>query len=256
MNKTVLQLGGILLVLAICAAGPWIILHRAQPALQESGANLQRQMTAVAALASVNAQLSNALIQARQNYLSPEQLRELARLRGEMGSLRQTTAEIENLRAANERARAQLAQSEAPPPPDPKTVLAHWRKEQLSNAGYAEPQAAVQTVLSAMIRNDPAALLASVTPLCRTNLTREQWTIHNPPDQEVAQATQTIADSLNLNNGFYVVGEGSPKEGFATVDVYFEGEGRARRFYMRNVAGQWKFDSLNGSWPGGTWSWP
>ncbi|HTA31786.1 MAG TPA: hypothetical protein VK731_14925, partial [Candidatus Cybelea sp.] len=183
MNTTVLKLGWLGFLLALGAAVPWQIWHRAQ--FQARAKNEELQAAAFKELATENARLSNAVAQAAIDSLSIEQFHELLRLRGEIGDLRREAAEIEKLRARNERAKAQLAKSATPPPPpDPEKVQAHWPKAQLAMAGYADPAAAVQTTLWAMTHNDANTLAAGVTSNANSRLTREQWYDHRPPAEE------------------------------------------------------------------------
>jgi hypothetical protein len=167
-------------------------------------------------------------------------------LRGEIGTLRQASNDVEKLRARNERLEEQLTNSAPPVPPDPRKILAHWPKEQLSMAGYSDPISAIRTVLWAISHNDPNAYFDSVTADAKKLLTREQWNNHAAAAEELANATQRFADSLAPDTGFDVVGQSSPAEGKATVEVYFEWEGRTRKFLMQQVSGDWKFDGLEG----------
>jgi len=250
MNAMMLKLGLLGALAAVVVAAPWQIGLRAQLQVRAKSEEFQRRAAGLEASATENARLSDLVAQAAKNSLSTEEFRELLRLRGEIGTLRQAVAEIEKLRARNERARAQLAKSATPPPPpDPSKVQAHWSKEQLSMAGYADPASAVQTTLWAMTRNDPNALAAGVTSNANSRLTREQWNKHGPPAEELASATQKIADSLSADTGFDVVGQEFPAVDQATVAVYFDGEGQTRKFFLQRVTSEWKFDSLGNAWP-------
>ena len=250
MNTTVFKLGWLAFPLALGAVVPWQIWHRAQLQVRAKNEELERQAAAFAELATENARLSNLVAQAANDSLSAEQFHELLRLRGDIGILRQAAAEIEKLRARNERAKAQLAKPAVPSAaPDPEKIQAHWPRAQLAMAGYADPAAAVETTLWAMTRNDPNALAASVTSNANSRLTREQWYNHGPPAEELASATQKIADSLTADTGFDVVAQEFPVQDQATVAVYFEGEGQTRKFCLQRITGEWKFDSLGNAWP-------
>jgi hypothetical protein len=250
MNATVLKLGLLGALLAVGVAAPWQIWRRAQLQVRAKSQEIQRQAAGFEASAAENERLSNLVAQAAKDSLSTEQFRELLRLRGEIGTLRQAVVEIEKLRARNERARERLAKSATPPPPpDPAKVQVHWTKDQLAMAGYADPASAVQTTLWAMTHNDPSAFAAGVTSNANSRLTREQWYNHGPPAEELASATQKIADSLSADTGFDVVGQEFPAEDQARVAVYFDGEGQTRKFFMQRVTGEWKFDSLGNAWP-------
>ena len=234
------------ILLGISVAVPWQIWRQGQLRARTKSEDLQRSEAAVAALAAENESLSNRVDLAAKDSLSIEQLRELLRLRGEIGTLRLASNEMEALRARNGRLEEQLTNPAPPVPPDPQKILAHWPKDQLSMAGYSDPVSAVRTVLWAISHNDPNAYFDSGTAYARKQLTREQWNTHGPAAEELAGATQRFADSLQPASGFDVVGQSSSADGKVTVQVYFEGEGRTRKFVMQQVAGDWKFDGLEG----------
>jgi hypothetical protein len=207
---------------------------------------LQRAAAALAVLDAENETLSHRADLAAKDLPSTEQFRDLLKLRGEIGTLRQASNEAAKLKARNARLEEQLTNSAPPVLPDPQKILAHWSREELSMAGYSEPIAAVRTVLWATSHNDPNLYFDSVTPDAKKLLTRENWYNHGPAAEELASATQRFADSLDSDTGFDVVGQSSPADGRATVEVYFEGEGRTRKFLMQQVSGDWKFDGLEG----------
>ena len=61
---------------------------------------------------------------------------------------------------------------------------------------------------------------------------------------------QKIADSLSPSSGFYLVGQDLGSQDQAILDVYFEGEGKTRKFALKKIGADWKFDNLgNGLWP-------
>jgi hypothetical protein len=89
-----------------------------------------------------------------------------------------------------------------------------------------------------------------VTPQAKTNLTREDWSNHGPPAEELAASTKLIADSLSPATGFYLVGQKLLSQDQAVLDVYFEGEGKTRTVALKRIGEEWKFDNLgNGTWP-------
>jgi hypothetical protein len=234
------------ILLGVSVAVPWHVWRQARLRARTKSEELQRGASALAVLDAENESLSNRAELAAKDSPSTEQFRELLKLRGEIGALRQASNDMEKLKARNARLEGQLTNSAPLLPPDPQKILAHWSKEQLSMAGYADPISAVSTVLWAISHNDPNAYFDSVTADARKLLTREQWNNHGPAAEELAGATQRFADSLESDTGFDVVGQSSQAGGKTTVEVYFEGEGRTRKFLMQQVSGDWKFDGLEG----------
>jgi hypothetical protein len=234
------------ILFGVSVAMPWQIWRQGQLRARTKSEDLQRGVAALAVLAAENASLSNRAGLAAKNSPSTEQFRDLLKLRGEIGTLRQASNDMAKLKVRNARLEEQLTNSVPPVLPDPQKILAHWSKEQLSMAGYTDPISAIRTVLWAINHNDPNAYSDSVTADARKLLTRENWNNHGPAAEELAGATQRFADSLASDTGFDVVGQSSPAEGKATVEVYFEGEGRTRKFLLQQVSGDWKFDGLEG----------
>ena len=242
-------------VVIASVAAPLAVQHSAQAKWRERNELLEQQAGRLAELSTENQRLSSLVAQAESSSLPSEQLRELLRLRGELGRLRQSMSEIAKLREANQQFLAgrtnPAERSGAPAPPEPQTVRAYWPKTQLALAGYADPGAALQTALWAMSRGDATALVASLTPEARSKLAREQdWLQHGTPGEELAAAARNIADSLNPCSGFYVVGQNFVSQDQAILDLYFEGEGKTRKAELKKIGDGWRFDNLgNGVWP-------
>jgi hypothetical protein len=254
MSLTALKAALVGAVVIASAAGPLAVRHWHQGKSRHRMEALRQQARQLAELAAENQRLSNLVAQTRSAALSKEQFRELLRLRGEIGRLRQAASEVDTLRAASRPLPAgQTSPQEPPPalpPPDPQKVQAYWPKSQLAQVGYSDPAAALQTALWAMSWGDPEALAASATPEAKTNLTRELWFQHGPPAEELAASTRLIAESLGPTTGFYVVGQRSESQDEAELEVYFQGEGKTRPFTLKKIGEEWKFDNLgNGIWP-------
>ena len=241
-------------VVAASVASPWVLQYSQRAKARDRDEILRRQAGRVTQLSAENQDLSNRLAQARSSALAHDQLRELLRLRGEIGPLRDAASEAARLRVENRPPPTARTGPDEPSPtpaaPDPRTVRAYWPKTQLNFAGYADPQSALKTALWAMTRDDPEALAASVTPEAKSALAREKWFDHGPPAEEIAAATKKIADSVNPSSGFYVVGQDLVSPEQSVLEVYFEGEGTTRKFALLKIGEEWKFDHLgDGSWP-------
>jgi RNA polymerase sigma factor (sigma-70 family) len=98
----------VLCALAIAGvAAPLAVHHRSQLQLGQKEQLLQRQADGLAQLASDNEQLSNQLAQANESLtLANDQLRELLKLRNEVGMLRQENSDLGKLRQQTEELRA------------------------------------------------------------------------------------------------------------------------------------------------------
>jgi hypothetical protein len=236
-------------VMAASVATPLALRHRAQAEWREKDALWRQQAGQLEAASAENRRLSDLVAQVKSSSsASNGQLGELLRLRGELGQLRQTVSEMDRLRAMNQQllaaASGSPAQSGAPSPPEGQTIQAYWPKAQLASAGYADAASALKTALWAMSRGDPDALAMSVTPEAKAALERQDWQDHKKPAEELADRGKWIADSLSPASGFYVVGQKLTAQDRAILDVHFEGEGKTRKFELKQVGGEWKLNAM------------
>ncbi len=231
------------------SVGTPLALWRHASALE---AERSRQSHALAeewtALSNENQRLSNLVARVNGSELAPAKLAELLKLRGEIGLLRESLIEATNLAARNLELAGTLTNAQMPAGasslPEGQRVVAHWPREQLGFAGYADPAAALESTLWAMAQGDTNALLNSVTPDVRPKLLRQDWNQHGTPEEELAASARKINDSLQPAKGFYLLGVRSVSPDQAVLDVFFDGEGRTRKFLMKNVGGEWKFNAL------------
>ncbi len=232
-------------LVAASVAAPLVIRHRLEVEWKEKEARLRAQAEQVEDLSRENQKLSNLVAETRNSApLSNGQLKELLRLRGEVGQLRQAARDIENLKGTSRQSPAVPEGTDTTSPPEDQTVLAHWPKAELAAAGYSDPASALRTALWAMSRGDGDAMALSVTPESRADLERQDWPEHKSPREEMAERGKWIAESLAPASGFDVVGQRQPAEDRAILDVFFEGEGRTRRFEMKKTGGAWKFNTM------------
>lgn len=146
---------------AVAGLGTWLAIeHQARLGLGERHKALEQQLEQMTALAARNEALSNRLGQAsRQLAPGNAASRELLRLRGEVGVLRQQAQDFEAVRDENRQAHAALETSTKP-----QTATAdYWPRNSWTFAGYLNPDAALKTSLWAMSNGDLKAALAGST---------------------------------------------------------------------------------------------
>jgi hypothetical protein len=73
---------------------------------------------------------------------------------------------------------------------------------------------------------------------------KEDWDGAGTRAEELEASTRRIADSLQPASGFYVVGQSAISPDQVILDVFFEGEGRTRKFDMKKIGAEWKFNAL------------
>ncbi|MGO8926930.1 MAG: hypothetical protein ACLQU3_08590 [Limisphaerales bacterium] len=230
---TGLTLGFVGAVAVTGIVASFVVQHSGQGKLREKAEASRQQAEQIGRLSAENERLSNLLAHnGSSDTLSPEQLRELLRLRGQIGLLRQTAREQADLEAANEQLRAarvaseeQLAAARAAPN--------FWAKDQLAFAGYAEPEAALKTLLWAMSNGDVKSYLAcwvsgdDINPLFGGEL------------QDAAGA-KMLTDTLAPSAGFHILDRKDKSPDQVILNLSFDGEGKARKFVEQRIGGEWK----------------
>lgn len=144
---------------AILAVGVsiWVVVgYQARLRLEEENQGLRQQLDQMAELAAENERLSNLVAQASQSRpLSEDQLRELLRLRSEVGALRQQGKVPASL---------PIETHQAPTNAEPATPTAnYWPRAALTFSGYASPNAALETSLWAATKGDIKTISGSLT---------------------------------------------------------------------------------------------
>ena len=215
------------------------IWHSGQAKLCEKAEACRQQAEEIAGLSKENESLSNQVTNARAaQSLTPEELSELLRLRGQVGRLRQTDKEEAQLQATNARLRAarealdkQVAEARAAPN--------FWAKEQLAFAGYEEPEATLKTVLWAMSTGDVKSYLAGWASGDNVNVLFE-GELRDKNETELAAGRKSLAETLGPSIGFHILDKKVTSPEQVILDLSFDGEGKARKFVVQKSGNEWK----------------
>ncbi len=226
----------LILIVVTGAIVSWGIYHQGVVRLQQADMACREQAEELARVKEESVRLSNLIARSKPSgSLSDTQFRELMRLRGEVGQRRGEAREIAQIDATNRQLSAILAESGGAP-----VVPVHWAREQMAFAGYADPESAMISTLWALSNGDPSFYRAMLS----AGEKEESEGEGNP--QEIAEQYKKIGEMLYPSSatGISVVGkkENSPDE--AVVDLYYEGEGKTRKFVVRKVDGQWKLHDM------------
>jgi hypothetical protein len=219
------------------------IWHSGQEKLGENAEATRRQAEQIIGLSAANERLSNQVASARAaQSLTPEELSELLRLRGQVGLLRQTEKEEAQLQATNERLRAaraawekQVAEARAAPN--------FWAKDQLAFAGYAEPEATLKTVLWAMNTGDVKSYLAGWASGDNVNVLFE-GELRDKAETELAEGRKSLSETLGPSIGFHILDKKVTSPDQVTLDLSFDGEGNARKFVVQKTGNEWKLTDM------------
>ena len=122
---------------SVIGLAAWLAVeHQARLRAGEEYKALEEQADQMAGVIADNERMSNLVAQAnRPQSLPDDQSLELLRLRGEAGLLRRQTKELETVRNENLQARGSGG----------ATTAGYWPRGSWAFAGYASPDAALQT---------------------------------------------------------------------------------------------------------------
>jgi hypothetical protein len=147
----------VLCAIAVLGVSIWVAIgYQTRLSLEEENQGLRQQVDQMAELVAENERLSNLVAQASQSRpLSEDQMRELVRLRGEVGALRQ-------------QGKAPASQPNETPPAPAKAAPAaptadYCPRASWSFAGYASPNSALQSALWAASKGDLKTLAGCLT---------------------------------------------------------------------------------------------
>jgi type II secretory pathway component PulJ len=200
---------------------------------------LEQQLAQMADLAVRNEQLSNRLAQATAPApLSPDELRELLHLRGQVGVLRRQPgldldkAREENgqLHAVLERFRQTLTET------NPQATADYWPRGTWVNSGHDTPEATLQSALWAASRGDLTNLSANFTDEAQKALLSQY------KDKPEAEASVRLAEDARGVQSAQILGREVLPDGSVLLTVEIEGpEGfQTVKMPLKKDGNQWK----------------
>jgi hypothetical protein len=224
-------------VLVIAGAiTPWLVQRQSEIKLREENRFLRTQLDQLSQQRTEDERPSNLLAQAG-GPLPDDQLRELLKLRSEVGLLRKQTNELLKLQAENRQLRA--GQASGIPRRQPNLAAGDSVPvESLALAGYATPEAAFESTLSADVKGDLKTFFEGFTPERRQE---EQKGIAGKSEDELAaRAVERAAhfagaDARILNSRLL-----SEDEAELVVFLAREKENELITFTMKRIGGEWK----------------
>ena len=233
----------------LCAAATvgvamWLAVgHQARLKLGEENKALQQQLGQMAGVVAENERLSNLVVQAsRSQSLPDEQLKELLRLRGEMGVLRHQCKELESLSKENLAARAALESSLKTQNAGAGGAAAttnYWPRDSWAFAGYASPDAALQSFIWARMNGDLKALRVGTTGEAQKELEQD---LARKSEGEVS--LKAMADSINLKS-VRMHHRSAEADDTVVIQAGYE-DGNityAAKLLMKKVGNEWKLSN-------------
>jgi len=236
--KTLFQfIVAILLVVAVGAF--WTERKRAAALRQENEALRQAETAAQRAVASG---------QAGQHATRNEELErlrteagEVHKLRSEVSQLRAAARDADRLRTENQQLRASNQQLQsapravAPAAPAVAAQEAYYPKENWAFAGFATPEATLQSAIWAMREGDTKTFLASVTPEERERMEKESA---GKSEAEVSANARKGVDKLSAVR---ILERKTISDDEVLLSVYAEGgEDKVQKISMKRYGTEWK----------------
>ncbi len=219
----------------------WVSQRQTQNGLRDQLRSLERQITELDSLKADNERLSNLVAQVNSSR-SNDQLKELLRLRGELGGLLARSREMEKLRRENRRL-------EAAPGVHPDIAGHQWVPfdiNSLTFAGYDTPEATIQSALWAYSKGDMKALLHCVAPeecgpdtkKLKTAIEQLQaGTLGMSVNEAVADAMPTLSEFT----GMQIVNEQHEELEAPTFKVLMSGQSPdLQQVQMVKIGAEWK----------------
>jgi hypothetical protein len=224
----------LVLLLLAALAGAFFWERGASQQLRADNASLRADQEEAARLTAENAELAT-LRATSAEPLSTADRSELLRLRNEVRRLRDQRAELDKLRTANARVAEEIKAGKFTPrrlADEPGAVP----RDKWVPAGFATPEAAVQSFFAAVVSSDPSQLLACGTPKFAEMMKKEM--ARDP--EKFRQEFQTEMGKLATASAFRIV-ELKPKgDGTMEAKVQFTINGEAMPLPLQQVGNEWK----------------
>lgn len=225
MTKPRLSMIGLLLIGG--AAVPWLIQRQSDIKTIDS---LQTQLDQLTERRTEDENHLNRIAQAA-SPLPNDQLADLLKLRNEVNLLRKETNELSKLRTENR----QLRSDETAARPHGQPDLAAGDQVPIASltfAGYATPEAAFQSTLSADAKRDVRTFLEGFAPGRREE---EEKQIAGAPESELAARAAELADAKASILTSTVVSDDEH-----VLTVFLTTDDKSATIVMKKIAGEWK----------------
>lgn len=234
ISATKLKLGVISALVIAGAATPLLIQHQSEISLRKEISALQQHADELGQQRAEHERLSKLLAQAG-SPLPDDQLKELLRLRSEVGLLRKATNGLPGLREQNRKLQARQAFVKEPGKPNlaagdlvPVASLAF--------AGYATPEATLQSTLSALMKGDVKTMLGGFTPEQRQAKEAED------AGKSASEIAAKVAQSMTNFDGasVQILNSRLVSDDETELTILTTTQNKLATITMKKIAGEWK----------------
>jgi hypothetical protein len=230
----------ILLILIVAGLAIGLAVeHQARLKLAQEHQRLEQQLSQMASLTLQNQQLSNLVAQADiPRRLPAAQFMELLRLRGETVVLRQQKMNLETAREENRQAHAALERRlNAGTGTNAIATADYWPQNSWAFAGYASPEAALQTALWAGKNGDAKTFFASIAGDLRE---RVEADLKGKSETEASIGMMDETDSIG---SVRIIDREAQDNNTTVLTVEMDGQDNLQtaKMVMRKVGNEWRF---------------
>jgi RNA polymerase sigma factor (sigma-70 family) len=239
MAWTKIKIAAAGVLVATCMVSTYLVQQQAQGRLLRENQALQEQISQksqMAALAGVGA-LSQPEGSAPVAGSDDEKFRELLKLRGQVGVLRQQNKELEDFKKQSERAKnASVPASPSGSQSGQEQVKDDkYPKDSWTFAGYATPEAALQSASWAMANGDVDTFFSSMTPETQKQTAKE---LEGKSQNEVAKANRQEMEKIT---GYTILKKTFVSDDEVQLQIHADGEPGDPIMIIKKVGDEWKF---------------
>ena len=166
---------------------------------------------------------------------------ELLKLRNEVRQLREQTLEAEKLRQQNAQLDSQLKSMANGKPAPFSEMQGYVAKETWSNAGFATPEAALQTFLWAVRDGQFQQIAQCMSPESRPSFEKEFGSMTG---QERQAALQSGLGQLVQMGGYRIAGKEQAAEDKVLLEIQAVAGGIVAKVVLRRFGDEWKFHDV------------
>ena len=251
MTMTNLKIGLSTIVVA-GAATTLVIQHQAQAKLREENESLRQRVEQLGQLQVDNERLSNLVARAKSSS-ADGQPNDLLRLRSEVAFLRQQTNEVGKLRTENRQLRSAPASQTASAPSQPLNI--DLLKESCAFAGYATPEATLQSMIWAQNTGNAKSFLTCLMPEEAQKLLDKDY-----KGKSESEIGKDIADDMEGLGGMRITRKVVLSDDEVILNIQMMPDAAAAKqlntaagtpigpemkWTLRKIGGEWKLDLLH-----------
>jgi cell division protein FtsB len=214
-----------------------VVQKKSISGLRSANTDLQQQNEEAAQLARENAELPKLRAANQEIVALTGANQDLPRLRNEIRQLRQSKPEIEKLRAENTRLAAAVNSATNSGRPRLTEMEGFVAKDTWANAGFATPEATLQTFFWAAQQGDLQRLAECMTPESRRGFEKE---FEGKTDEQRRKMFEEGFARVLRIPGYRVAERQQTSDDKVTLSLQAAAGGRTIQFPVQRIGNEWK----------------